>query len=635
MKYKLLVIIAVISLIAVIAAFKQEKKQSAYFSLYESMFRKAELSFEKINLYAESSECRYDSLKKMIHNARMQLKPMDFWWRYADPINYKLLNGPLPVEWETEVFEKFEKPYKRIGGGLTLAELAIEEGDSAGLMSYLGYLPEAISHFRPDSMRDFLSHPDQFAFCNRLFLLNLSTIYTTGFECPDTSRILPEILTMLNSSKNTLMAFQETFSEAKMDDAYLLRLDSCIKFIEQQMGMGYETFSHFTFISDYINPLYSLNAQWVLKNSFRSKSFVDYSINKDALSIFDKSIYYGQNSKGVFLRVSDSAQLRTIADFGKLLFFDPILSGNNQRSCASCHKPEEFFTDNSRRTALMFNYDGQLKRNTPTLINAEFNHLVMQDGKFYTLQDQALGVITNPEEMACDKEEILKKVLSIRTYKITLNKLSEWTPQLSKPSLEHILSALTYYYSSQNHRNSEFESGMEHRKLLSKEVIEGFNLFMSKAQCATCHFLPHFNGVKPPFVGSEFEVLGVPDDTSFTHFGSDSGRFSVNPAKETAFAFRTGALKNIDRTAPYMHNGVYSTLKEVMVFYNNGGGAGRGLRIDNQTLSSESLGLTEEEMDKIILFMKALNESIDISRPTKLPGSTNKQINKRILGGTY
>ena len=158
---------------------------------------------------------------------------------------------------------------------------------------------------------------------------------------------------------------------------------------------------------------------------------------------------------------------------------------------------------------------------------------------------------------------------------------------------------------------------------------------MSKGQCATCHFLPHFNGVKPPYVGSEFEVLGVPDDTSFSKFGIDSGRYLINPATETAFAFRTGTLKNIAKTAPYMHNGVFKTLKEVMVFYNNGGGNGRGLNISNQTLSSDKLELTDEEMKQIIAFMECLTEPIAIKRPESLPVSSKKDLKNRKIGGDY
>ncbi len=635
MRYKLIVISAIISLIAVTAAFKQDKKQSGYMSLYASMYRKAELSFEKIKSYVETPGFSHDSLKQLIHEARIQLKPLDFWLRYKDPVNYKLINGPLPVEWETEVFEKYEKPYKRVGGGLTLAELAIDEGDSSGIEKYLSYLPEAFEHFQADSMQDFLSQADHFAYCNRLFLLNLSTIYTTGFECPDTSRILPELQAMLHSAKQVAQVYSETFEATKMDAAYSDKLELCIAYVDRQAKSGYDHFNHFSFISDYVNQLYELNANWILKNGFRSKSFNDYSLNKEALSIFDKSLYNGQNTKGIFIRVNDTNHLKEIAAFGKLLFFDPILSGNNQRSCASCHIPEQYFTDTSRKSALQFNHNGNLKRNSPSLLNAEYNHLAMQDGKFYTLQDQALAVITNPQEMGCLKEDILSKVMTVKDYSKALKKLSALTPKKPEPDLEHILSALTYYYSGQIQRASDFDLAIEKKKVLSEEAIEGFNLFMSKAQCATCHFLPHFNGVKPPYVGSEFEVLGVPDDTSFSHFGADSGRYLINPAYETAFAFRTGTLKNIEKTGPYMHNGVFTTLKEVMVFYNNGGGVGRGLNLPNQTLGSEPLGLTEQEIDKIIIFMKTLNETIKISRPVKLPESRKKELKERIVGGTY
>ena len=102
---------------------------------------------------------------------------------------------------------------------------------------------------------------------------------------------------------------------------------------------------------------------------------------------------------------------------------------------------------------------------------------------------------------------------------------------------------------------------------------------MSKAQCATCHFVPQFNGVKPPFVGSEFEVLGIPADTLYSELSKDNGRYNINPSKETFKAFRTGSLRNAGRTSPYMHNGVFKTMEQVIEFYNTGGGAGHGLKI--------------------------------------------------------
>src|SRR5688500_15720855 len=136
---------------------------------------------------------------------------------------------------------------------------------------------------------------------------------------------------------------------------------------------------------------------------------------------------------------------------------------------------------------------------------------------------------------------------------------------------------------------------MNENKPVEESAKKGFNLFMSKAQCATCHFAPQFNGVKPPYVGSEFEVLGVPADTLYQSLSKDQGRYEINPAEETNHAFRTGTLRNIMQTAPYMHNGIFKTMDQVIKFYNGGGGAGRKLLVPNQTLSSDSLALTKQE----------------------------------------
>ncbi len=635
MKIKLTIIIGACTVIILLAAFKQQAPKSAYVEMYGQLYSKFENSVQKLQQYTLEAHCQSDSIRQLIHQARLDLKSLDFWWRYTDPINYKLINGPLPVEWETEVFEKYEKPYKRIGGGLTLAELALNDGDTAAIAKYIAYIPEGLSHFRVDSVAHILSQPDHFAYCNRLFILNLSTIYTTGFECPDQTRILPELYHMVHQVEKITTVYNATYTDKAYSELYLSLLKSTGDFVKSYADSAYSRFDHFGFVSNYTNPLYGLNADYISKNKPRSNSFMDYSINKEVRSIFDKSLYYGQNTKGIFLRISDPMVLKQIEDFGASLFFDPILSGNNQRSCASCHRPDQYFTDTSQATALQFNHSGKLLRNTPSLLNAEYNHLVMQDGQFYSLQDQALAVITNPLEMGCRKEEILKKTMSVKAYAEQLKRLSKLTPQASQPSIEHILSALTYYYSKHSKVRSRFDMAMELQEDISDDVRQGFNLFMSKGQCATCHFLPHFNGVKPPYVGSEFEVLGVPDDTSFTHFGRDSGRYLVNPAEETAFAFRTGTLRNIAKTAPYMHNGVFNTLQEVMKFYNNGGGKGRGLRIDNQTLGADQLELTDKEIEQIIRFMNSLTETIEVAVPEQLPVSNKKALKDRKVGGLY
>jgi cytochrome c peroxidase len=117
---------------------------------------------------------------------------------------------------------------------------------------------------------------------------------------------------------------------------------------------------------------------------------------------------------------------------------------------------------------------------------------------------------------------------------------------------------------------------------------------------------------------------------------NDKGRHQINPAKETANAFRTGTLKNAAKTMPYMHNGVFKTLKEVIDFYDQGGGAGRGLSVTNQTLSEDKLNLTELEKKQIILFIESLTERMEASDiPKSLPKSKFKNLNQRVVHGVY
>ncbi len=367
-----------------------------------------------------------------------------------------------------------------------------------------------------------------------------------------------------------------------------------------------------------------------------SGSYNDFALNDKAVSIFDKSLYKAQTTKGIFSFVEDSSILKEIRSIGKLLFYDPILSGNNKRSCASCHNPTGYFTDTSRVTPLAFDFKGTLPRNAPSLINAAYNHLLMLDGKELTLQSQAHTVMTNPVEMNSITGDIVKKVMECRQYAESFRKLLPLTPEENQVGIDHIISALTFYYSSFNGYAAPFDDAMNKVTDAAPGVKNGFNIFMSKAQCGTCHFTPLFNGVKPPYVGSEFEVLGVPADTAFTTVSADSGRYLVNPAPETLRAFRTGSIRNSSHTAPYMHNGVFRTMDEVIDFYDKGGGAGRKLKVDNQTLESAPLLLTASEKADLVSFLKSLDENIIFENPpASLPGSSAKSLNKRKVGGEY
>jgi len=594
--------------------------------------RESSLSYGDSKSVIESLVIKHD-----MESARLKLKSVDFWLRYFEPVAYKKINGPLPVEWENEVFEKFEKPYKREGAGLSLAELYLNtKGFTKDSLLHLVQLSvDATKTFMADSITRQLDTFDHFFLCNRLYLLNLAAIYTTGFECPGNDNIIPELRSMLAAVKNIYTAYNQSFPATPISPEYLDLYNKTIDFVNRQPG-DFTQFDHFGFIKDYVNPLFAINQKLIVQYGVVSNSFNDYTLNNDANSIFDKSLYTPQNTKGIYSLVTDKDALSEIKAVGKLLFYDPILSGNNSRSCVSCHKPKQYFTDTSCATSLQFDRKNRLPRNTPTLVDVVYNHLLMLDGKHISLQNQGRDVMTNPKEMGGNEKEIVEKVLSCKEYKNTFKKLVKLTPEEKGITLDHIVSAITYYYSDFSNYYSPFDETMNAGKPLDNEAVKGFNIFMGKAQCATCHYVPQFNGVPPPYVSSEFEVLGVPEDKTCNKISEDKGRYLVNPAFETLGAFRTGSIRNAEFTKPYMHNGIYNTLDEVIDFYDAGGGAGKKLAVPNQTLSSDSLRLTVSEKKELISFIHSLNEQIIFQEPpAKLPSSSDKELNARKVGGEY
>ena len=159
-----------------------------------------------------------DMIRQQIEAARLKMKGLDFWFRYLEPNVYRRINGPLPIEWENEVFEKFEPPYKREGAGLSLAEKYLDEETISkdSLVSLIESSVAALNTFRADSITSQLNSHHHFFLANRLFLLNLAALYTTGFECPDTNHIIPELRSMVKDVKEIYSTYDKTFSSAPL-----------------------------------------------------------------------------------------------------------------------------------------------------------------------------------------------------------------------------------------------------------------------------------------------------------------------------------------------------------------------------------------------------------------------------------
>jgi cytochrome c peroxidase len=146
---------------------------------------------------------------------------------------------------------------------------------------------------------------------------------------------------------------------------------------------------------------------------------------------------------------------------------------------------------------------------------------------------------------------------------------------------------------------------------LTDSEINGFNLFAGKAKCATCHFIPLYNGTIPPWYNNtESEVIGVPKNNVWSNavVDEDVGRYNLNQLDPLKYSFKTPTIRNIAKTAPYMHNGIYTTLEEVVKFYEMGGGNGIGTKLAYQTLPFDNLQLSSKEKQDIIAFLKILTD---------------------------
>lgn len=279
-------------------------------------------------------------------------------------------------------------------------------------------------------------------------------------------------------------------------------------------------------------------------------------------------------------------------------------------SCAKCHQPEKAFTDGLPKS-ITNTEDFMGLRNTPTLINAIFTKGYFHDLREEDPSRQINHVVKDKNEFNSDFIDIMDRLEVQGEYK---NSFIEAFPEI-KISKYAITAAITAYVSSLTSFDSPFDKYMRGEIYdIDPKVIRGFNLFAGKAACATCHFIPTFSGLVPSsYKESESEVLGVPDlwnESASMVLDSDPGRARSGKPRDEAphlmFSFKTSTIRNVNKTAPYMHNGSFASLKDVMNFYNKGGGVGLGFPLEYQTLSSDPLDLEDSEISDIISFMESL-----------------------------
>jgi cytochrome c peroxidase len=254
-------------------------------------------------------------------------------------------------------------------------------------------------------------------------------------------------------------------------------------------------------------------------------------------------------------------------------------------------------------------------RNTPTLINAALQPSQFFDERATSLEDQVGQVLRSPTEMASSPEAASRAVAARESYRLEFSRAFGVAPEGAVTPLR-LRQAIGAYVRSLVALDSRFDRAIAGDTMaLSAEERTGFTLFMGKGACGTCHFAPLFNGNTPPlYHASDVEVIGVPATPLVSVLDADSGRGAIDHLPAHLRAFKTPTLRNIALTAPYMHNGAFRSLDDVVDFYNRGGGQGSGARIDNQTLAADSLHLNGIERHALVAFMRSLTDTTRLKR---------------------
>ncbi len=285
-------------------------------------------------------------------------------------------------------------------------------------------------------------------------------------------------------------------------------------------------------------------------------------------------------------------------ELGRQLYFDGRLSKNGAIPCAFCHIPGAGFAD-PRQTSI--GIDGKIGgRQAPTVLNTGFNPVQFWDGRAGSLEEQAIGPIHNPVEMGETHENVVAKLNKIQGYRNQFRAVFG-----ADVSLQGIADAIAAFERTILSTNSAFDKYVKgDRGAMSQPAVRGMDLFKGKARCILCH-----NG--PNFTDNQFHNLGVPQVGPLKE---DLGRYDVTGLDSDKGSFKTPTLRSITETAPYMHDGAFKTLEEVLDFLDKGGGTN-----PNLDPHMKPLGLSTEEKGDLLAFLQALTgEPIKMQLP-KLP----------------
>lgn len=543
-----------------------------------------------------------DTLHSLKENKRSFLESRK-WYKRAEPLliaydyeNYLSLNAPnlLKIEMEdyTEIKKTKPKSYQ------VLEEYLFGEDtiDAKELHRVYSYLKARIPFIRKNHI--LIRQKDRHHLkMIRDAIVTIATKGITGFDSPMLVNSLDEAIYNYETLQKVIDIYKQAFKDASLYNDWKEEIQNTIAYLK--VG-DFETFDRYEFIKKHTNSQLELVnrtvTDWDISLS-TSRTLNPKVTNLFAANFFNKKMFAPPHAPEI---TTENIAL------GKSLFNDKTLSKTGTVSCATCHIKEKAFTDGFAKA--VGSNGKKLERNSPTLSYALFQKKFFYDGRSGDLEGQIVNVTNNENEFHIDLNDMSERVKNNKEYKTRFDsiydgKLTDFT----------IRNAIANYIRSLAPFNSKFDKNMQGlENTLTLDEKEGFNLFMGKAACATCHFPPTFNGTVPPkFNETEFENLGITKNVDFKNpvLDEDPGLYHPFKVEEKRGFFKTSTVRNVSKTAPYMHNGTFASLEEVLDFYNFGGGAGMGLDVPYQTLPSDSLHLNTKEKAAIIAFIKTLTDT--------------------------
>lgn len=283
-------------------------------------------------------------------------------------------------------------------------------------------------------------------------------------------------------------------------------------------------------------------------------------------------------------------EINTKEALGKKLFSEKILSLDSSVSCASCHIPSFAFADT---LAFSTGIGGvPTNRNTPSVLNMKNRPYFFWDGRAASLEEQALMPIKNPNEMGLPIEDAVNRLNKNPAYRQLFKKI------FNQPVTEkNLAAAFAAFEKTLETVDSKFDDWSNNIKNLSASEERGRLLFIgSKAKCFDCHFMEDFTD-------DEFKNIGLFNGEDL----NDSGRILISRSKEDLGKFKTPGLRNVAVTAPYMHNGMFATLEDVIEYYNEPSRFVSNAENTDKALSIP-LGLTQREKKDLVAFLKTLTD---------------------------